>query len=161
MAFASEWFRHYPALTISLYPLIFPVVEAIVFAIFGFSHDTAQATVTLFAILRGYGVCQFVRPAAGAMAGTYAVILLFATPLMLLWSRQIIMEVPALSFLLLAAAALLQYQAKNRTKDLFAAVLLTLAPSTPNRRRYSWRPPSRWHFSRTPGFRCCAANTSG
>jgi 4-amino-4-deoxy-L-arabinose transferase-like glycosyltransferase len=125
MAFASEWFLRYPALTISLYPPLFPVVEAIVFQIFGFSHDAAQATVTLFAILCGYGIHQLVRPVAGTLAGINAVILLFASPLML-WSRQIVMEVPALAFLLLAAAALIRYQAASQTKYLFAAVLLTL-----------------------------------
>ena len=37
IAFASEWYLHYPALTISLYPPIFPLAEMIVFTIFGFS----------------------------------------------------------------------------------------------------------------------------
>ena len=51
MAFALEWFRHYPAVTISLYPPIFPLAEAAVFALFGFSHAAALATVTLFVAL--------------------------------------------------------------------------------------------------------------
>ena len=44
MAFASEWFPHYLALTISLHLPIFPLAEAVVFASFGFSHSAAIFT---------------------------------------------------------------------------------------------------------------------
>ncbi len=127
MAFAQEWFRHYPALTISLYPPIFPLVEAAVFAIFGFSHATALATVTMFAALASFGIYRTVRTAAGVLPATAAGIMLLATPEVLRWSREIVMDVPAMALLLLAAAALLHYQAAKTTKTLLVAVLLTLA----------------------------------
>jgi hypothetical protein len=55
-----------------------------------------------------------------------ATLLLFITPEMLRWSRQIVMEIPALAFLLLAAAALLRYQATKLDKWLLASVVATL-----------------------------------
>ncbi len=127
MVFASAWYLRYPALTISLYPPIFPMVEAAVFAVFGFSHSAAQATVTAFAALAAFGAYLTMRSATGILAATGTAVLLLATPGVLLWSRQVVMEVPTLAFLLLAAATLLRYQANRRTKWLLGAVVLLLA----------------------------------
>src|ERR1700733_4244485 len=38
LSFANEWFRRFPALSISLYPPLFPLAEAAAFSLFGFSH---------------------------------------------------------------------------------------------------------------------------
>ncbi len=127
LVFAREWFQHYPALTISLYPPIFPLTEAAVFELFGFSHGTAQATVTMFAAAASYGLYRTMRTAVGVLPATAAGILLLATPEVLRWSREIVMDVPAMAFLLLAAAAVLRYQSEQRTKSLLLAVLLLLA----------------------------------
>jgi 4-amino-4-deoxy-L-arabinose transferase-like glycosyltransferase len=133
MAFAEAWFRHYPALTISLYPPIFPLAEAAMFAVFGFSHATAQATVVLFAGAASFGLYLMMRTATGALVATAAGIMLLATPEVLFWSRQVVMDVPAMAFLLFAAAALLHYQNSlhdrnpRAAKFLYASVLLTLA----------------------------------
>ena len=52
---------------------------------------------------------------------------MFAAPAILLWSRQIVMEVPALAFLLLASGCWLRYVEQRRTLHLMLATLLTLA----------------------------------
>jgi 4-amino-4-deoxy-L-arabinose transferase-like glycosyltransferase len=127
VVFAQEWFRHYPALTISLYPPIFPLVEAAAFAIFGFSHTTALATVTVFATVASIGIYRTVRTTASVLPATAAGIMLLATPEVLRWSREIVMDVPAMALLLLGAAALLHYQAAKRPGTLLVTVLLTLA----------------------------------
>jgi 4-amino-4-deoxy-L-arabinose transferase-like glycosyltransferase len=127
MAFAMEWFRRYPALTISLYPPIFPLAEAVVFSVAGFSHAAALATVTLFAAVAAFGIYRMARTAVGVVPAGASAILLFATPEVLRWSRQVVLDVPAMAFLLLAAAALLRYQAVRSTKALLTAVALTLA----------------------------------
>lgn len=124
MAFAAEWYFRYPALTISLYPPIFPLAEAAVFAVFGFSHNAAQATVTIFTLLALFGVYWTVRTSAGALCAAGAAVLLVASPEVLRWSREIVMEIPALAFLLLAAAALLRYQAAKSTRRLIVVALL-------------------------------------
>ncbi len=127
MAFASAWFLRYPALTISLYPPIFPMVEAAVFAIFGFSHAAAQATVTGFAALAAYGAYRVCRSAVPMAAAAGGAILLLSTPGVLLWSRQVVMEVPTLAFLLLAAAVFLHHQRVGNLRSLLLAVLFLLA----------------------------------
>jgi 4-amino-4-deoxy-L-arabinose transferase-like glycosyltransferase len=126
MTFAQEWFMRYPALTIGFYPPIFPAAEAIVFALFGFSHPAAQATVAAFSAVAAYGAYLTARPALPPLAAAAAALLIFATPDVLLWSRQVMMELPALAFLLLAAAAFLRYQSVGGTRRLLLAVLLVL-----------------------------------
>src|ERR1700722_2880484 len=96
MSFALEWFHHYPALTISLYPPIFPLAEAAVFGIFGFSHASAQATVTLFVVMAAYGIYRLSRTSVGILPATAAGVMLLATPEVLRWSREIVMDVPAM-----------------------------------------------------------------
>lgn len=127
ITFASAWFLRYPALTISLYPPIFPMAEALVFAVFGFSHAAAQATVTCFAALAAFGMYRTCRTVVPMTAASGGAILLLSTPGPLLWSRQVVMEVPTLSFLLLATAALLHHQRSGFLKQLLLAVLFLLA----------------------------------
>jgi 4-amino-4-deoxy-L-arabinose transferase-like glycosyltransferase len=127
MTFAIEWFARYPALTISLYPPIFAMAEALVFALFGFSHPAAQATVAAFSALAAGGAYFTARTAMPPLAAVGAALLLFATPNVLLWSRQVVMELPALAFLLVGAAVLLRYQSAGGTWRLFLAVIFILA----------------------------------
>jgi hypothetical protein len=127
MAFANEWFRRYPALTISLYPPIFPIAEALAFTLFGFSHPVAQGTVAAFVGVAAFGGFRLARYAVGPLEATAGVLLMFAAPGVLLWSRQVMMEVPALAFLLLASCWFLRYLAHRRARDLMAAAVLTLA----------------------------------
>jgi 4-amino-4-deoxy-L-arabinose transferase-like glycosyltransferase len=126
MAFADAWFRRYPAISFSLYPPIFPIAEAFVFALFGFSHPAAQATVAAFIVVAGYGIFRLTRTAVGPLAAAGGVLLTFAAPGILLWSRQVMMEVPALAFTLLASSWLLSFQENRRPRDLFLATFLAL-----------------------------------
>lgn len=127
MTFANAWFLRYPALTISLYPPIFPMAEAVVFALFGFSHPAAQATVAAFTALAAYGAYLTARTVVSPLAAAGFALVLFATPGVLLWSRQVMMEIPSLAFLLIGAVTLLRYQALGGTWRLQLAVLMVLA----------------------------------
>jgi hypothetical protein len=127
MQYAGEWFRHFPALTISLYPPIFPLAEAAAFGLFGFSHQVAQATVAAFTSLAAFGVYRLSRTVLNRVAATGAMLMMFAAPGVLLWSRQVVMELPALAFVLLASGHLLRYQASRQRRDLLVATVLGLA----------------------------------
>lgn len=127
MAFASTWFLHYPALTISLYPPLLPVTEALAFTIFGFSHAVAQGVVSVFALICAFGCAAMVRTATSRSVAAAAALLLFATPSVLLWSRQVMMEVPTMAFLVLAAAMLLRYQSIGGQRRLHGAAVLFVA----------------------------------
>jgi hypothetical protein len=126
LSFANEWFRRFPALSISLYPPLFPLAEAAAFSLFGFSHPVAQATVAGFVALAAFGTYRLARVATDPLQAAGAVLLTFSAPGILLWSRQVMMEVPALAFVLLASGCLLRYQASRRPWDMTLATLLTL-----------------------------------
>jgi len=127
MAYANVWFRHYPALTISAYPPVFPVVEAAMFALFGFSNAIAQATVTAFCGVAACGAYRLARTCMAPLASAAFILMFFATPCVLLWSRRVMMELPFLSFLLLGAAALLEYQTTAKNGKLWLALCMVLA----------------------------------
>jgi hypothetical protein len=94
MAFANEWFRHYPALSISLYPPIFPLAEALMFALFGLSHPVAQATVAVFIAVAAVGVFRAARTVADPFTAAASILLTFSASGILLWSRQVMMSCP-------------------------------------------------------------------
>ncbi len=127
LAFANAWFLRYPALSISLYPPLFPMAEAAMFAVFGFSHPVAQATVAAFTALAAYGAYLTARTALPPLAAAGFTLLLFATPGMMLWSRQVMMEIPSLAFLLIGTAVLLRYQAAGGSWRLLLATAMVLA----------------------------------
>jgi len=127
LAFANAWFLRYPALSISLYPPLFPMAEAAMFAVFGFSHPVAQAAVAAFTALAAYGAYLTARTALPPLAAAGFTLLLFATPGMMLWSRQVMMEIPSLAFLLIGTAVLLRYQAAGGSWRLLLATAMVLA----------------------------------
>jgi len=127
LTFANEWFRRFPAVTISLYPPIFPLVEAIAFLLFGVSHAVAQAVVAAFTALAAVGIYRTARTALDWPAAAATMLLFAAAPGVFQWSRQVMMEIPSLAFLLLASASLLRHQADGKSRDLWLSLLWTLA----------------------------------
>lgn len=102
--FAIDWYVQYPALTILFYPPLFYAVSAPAFLLFGESHAVAQAMVALHAFGLGLGMVALARlwlPPAAALA---AALLLLALPEIGLWGRQVMLEIPALCWLVWAAA---------------------------------------------------------
>jgi uncharacterized membrane protein len=58
---AINYYLQYPALTILFYPPLFYFFEAAAFAVFGFSHLAALATVSLFTLILGAASYAIVR----------------------------------------------------------------------------------------------------
>ena len=107
--YAFNYYLQYPALTIVFYPPLFPVVEAAFYGIFGVSHSTAQLAVTFFYLMGLFGIYALCRRWMDAI-GSFAVALLFAgLPEIALWGRQVMLEIPALAFVLWAAYVLFRY----------------------------------------------------
>ena len=124
MQFAFDYYLHFPAITIAMYPPIFPMVEAIVFALAGFSHVTAQLTVTGFTALGVfyfYRICRTAMPPLGAAGAT---LLLLSMPVIALWSRQVMLEMPTLALLLAAMFHLLRHFESGRAGPLILATIL-------------------------------------
>ena len=72
LRFAFDYYLHYPALTISVYPPLFPIAEAMVFSVLGVSHFAAQLTVSLFGLVLAYSLYGKARTALAPAASAGA-----------------------------------------------------------------------------------------
>jgi 4-amino-4-deoxy-L-arabinose transferase-like glycosyltransferase len=125
LKFATDYYLHYPALTVTLYPPLFPIAEATMFALFGVSHFAAQLTVSLLTLLFAYSMyCAFRTAFPQSAAGAGAALLALSAPAVDLWSQQVMLELPSLALLVGAAALFLRYLAKGASWRLYLSVLL-------------------------------------
>lgn len=125
--FAFDWYVQYPALTILFYPPLLYAISAPFFLVFGESHLIAQAVVILHAAALGFGVYALARfwlPRAGALA---AAIILLGLPEIALWGRQVMLEIPAMAWLVWAAFFTVRHARRRDTASLFLAAGLLLA----------------------------------
>jgi Dolichyl-phosphate-mannose-protein mannosyltransferase len=122
--FATNYYLHYPALTIGLYPPVFYLVEAAVYLVVGVSHFAAQLTVTLFTAILAYSLYRMFRTAFSPPAAGGAALFVLSTPVILLWSRQIMLDVPSLALLVAATAVFLRFLEEGSARWLYASVLL-------------------------------------
>jgi hypothetical protein len=125
--FAFDWYVQYPALTILFYPPLLYAVSAPFFLVFGESHLVAQAVVILHAAVLCFGtyaLARFWLPRGAALA---AAIILLGLPEIALWGRQVMLEIPAMAWLVWAAFFTVRHARCGDTLSLFLAAGLLLA----------------------------------
>ena len=123
---AIDYYVHYPAATVLTYPPLFALVEAVFFCIFGVSHATAQMTVSAFFLATAFGAYFIARRWMGRIAAFSTALVFIGTPIMALWGRQVMLEVPTFAFLLWSACFFFRYLDSNRPRDLYLVVALVL-----------------------------------
>ncbi len=124
---AMDYYIQYPAITVLFYPPLFAIVEAAFFALFGLSHSVAQLTVSAFFLATAYGAYFLTRRWLGRTAAFSTALLFVGTPAMALWGRQVMLEVPAFSFLIWGSYFFFLYISTSRARDLYLAAGLILA----------------------------------
>lgn len=97
MAWAEAYYDQYPALTIGFYPPGFATALGIIFVAVGTSHPVAQAFVTISFLLLALTTALVARSRGGTAGSLIAGALLLTAPELLIWSRQIQPEVPAIA----------------------------------------------------------------
>ncbi|WP_144299643.1 glycosyltransferase family 39 protein [Elioraea rosea] len=125
--FAFAWYAQYPALTILFYPPLFYVTSAPAFLLFGESHAVAQGMVALHLLGLGVGMYALALawlPPLGALA---AALVLLGLPEIALWGRQVMLEIPALCWLVWAAVFAVRHGRTAGTASLFLAAAVLLA----------------------------------
>ena len=127
--FAQSYLVHYPAISVGYHPPVFHVAEAMCFAIFGVSPQSARLTVALFAALSVVLLYSLIRRTHGDDGFALLCVLAFIS---LRMSQQaasdIMLEFPALFFVLLAMHCLLRFQEGFTWKAALAyAVVSSLA----------------------------------
>jgi 4-amino-4-deoxy-L-arabinose transferase-like glycosyltransferase len=123
---ATDYYLQYPAVTVLFYPPVFALVEAAFFALFGVSPAIAQLTVSVFFLATAYGAYFLTRRWVGPMAAFATALLFIGTPGMALWGRQVMLEIPAISFLVWSAYFFFRYLDSARPRDLHTATALVI-----------------------------------
>ncbi len=122
--YTIDYYLQYPALTILFYPPVFPLAEALFFALFGVSHWVAVLTIAAFnftAAFGAYRLCRLWLPPAWAGA---TALLFFGLPEVALWGRQVMLETPAFAFLFWSSYLLFRYIESERAYLLYGAMLV-------------------------------------
>jgi 4-amino-4-deoxy-L-arabinose transferase-like glycosyltransferase len=127
VGFAIDYYIRYPAVTILFYPPLFPIVEAFFFAVFGVSHFVAQLTVTAFLFAFALGTRQVARLWMSDAAAVGVGLTALGLPLVTLWGRQVMLEMPAYAFLIWSIYYLVRYLPDQQTWQIVLAVVLLVA----------------------------------
>lgn len=127
MVWAESYYLQYPSLSILFYPPLFYVFEAAAFAVLGVTQFAAQATVMLFYTLLGLGTYRLTRLWASRPAALGAALMLMGMPELALWGRQVMLDVPAMAWLVWGVYAFARFLKFDRGRDLAWAAGLLLA----------------------------------
>ncbi|MCB1735207.1 MAG: glycosyltransferase family 39 protein [Gammaproteobacteria bacterium] len=100
IGYAEKYYQRYPALTILFYPPLMHLSEAAFYAVFGVSHWVAQLTVSAYYLLGAFAAFYIARLWLLPLQALATTIVFIALPEMALWGRQVMLDIPALAFLL-------------------------------------------------------------
>jgi len=123
---AIDYYIQYPAVTALTYPPLFALVEAVFFGLFGVSHATAQLTVSAFFLAAAFGAYFLARRWVGRVAAFSSTLVFISTPIMALWGRQVMLEIPTFAFLLWSAYFFFQYLDSRRPRDLYWVIVFVV-----------------------------------
>jgi len=109
VAFAYDYYRQWPALSILFYPPLFYVSLALGYALCGVSESSALLVEFVWFFLLVWGSFRLSRYWLGP-AGSLAVsLLLIAGPQLFFWGQQIMLDVPAYALMVWAAYSAIAY----------------------------------------------------
>jgi len=108
--FARHRYARFPSLGIGVtYPPGFAVAEAAAFAVLGVSPVTARAAVIPFALTCLVATFMLLRRATAWEGALLGAATLLYMPLVVLWTRQAMLEMPTMAMMVLAAFLFLRY----------------------------------------------------
>jgi 4-amino-4-deoxy-L-arabinose transferase-like glycosyltransferase len=121
--FASQYYEKYPAVNIGFYPPFFYITSVPMLLLFGTSHAVSQSVVALYVMGLGTLAWQLSRRVMDPRSATASVLALLALAPVALWSRQVQLDVPAVSVYFLAAYALIRHLENGHQGWMFGAAL--------------------------------------
>lgn len=127
VGYAYAYYLRYPALTILFYPPLLYVVIAAAFAAFGISALVAQAVVAVFHFVLLVGIFLLARRWLRAPYALGAALIAGAGPELLIWSRQVMLDVPAYALLVVATVLFVRWLEQGRALLLYFCSATLLA----------------------------------
>ena len=129
--YAIRYYLQYPALNLLIWPPLFHVAEGAVMLLFGCSVWAAKAALAFFVALACAYLYGFVVRTHDSWTAATTVLVFALCPLVFSYSRQVMLEVPALALSLASMYHFLCYLERGRRRDLLiAAVTAALSALT-------------------------------
>jgi hypothetical protein len=122
--YALRYYAQYPALGFAFYPPFFAVVEALFFAVLGISPFAARLTVLAFALVAVLLWYQWMQRLAGSAVAFVSAILLITAPTVVLWAREVMLEIPALSLVIASCFFVDRFIHTRNPRALYLGVIL-------------------------------------
>ncbi|MCP5428282.1 MAG: glycosyltransferase family 39 protein [Chromatiaceae bacterium] len=129
--YAVQYFVRYPALGFTWYPPFFAFIESFFFYIFGVSEPIARLTVLFFCLCGLTAWYVWSMPIWGSLTSFFSGVFFVTNPLVLLWGRSVMLEIPAIAMVMLALLSFHYYLRSPThirsllTGTVIAAALLT------------------------------------
>lgn len=130
MGFATDYYAHFPALSLGYHPPVFPIIEAFFMLLFGVSTVSAQLATLAMAMLMSVASFAWMRRFVDLPHAALGTVILTATPLLVYWGQSISLEIPTLAFLVVSAWAfekVIQARGASWRYSMVFAVALSLA----------------------------------
>lgn len=125
--YITQYYAKYPALGIGVYPPFFALVEAVFFGLFGISVITAKLTVLFFALIALIYWFRLVRLIFDEKVAFYSALLFITTPLIVKWSRAVMLEMPALAMGIMSVYFFYNFIELRKPRHGYYLILATVA----------------------------------
>jgi 4-amino-4-deoxy-L-arabinose transferase-like glycosyltransferase len=130
--YTIRYYAKYPALALLYYyPPFFALVEGVFFSVLGISTVTARLTVVSFALLAITAWFYLIKRMYDDRLAFFSGFLIITTPFVVLWSRQVMLEIPAMALVILSSYFFYNViEVDNRRHAYFLGITLILAGLT-------------------------------
>ena len=118
--YAYSYYAQYPAVSIVHWPPLFYVFEGLTFLAEGPSAFSARLTVALFAGLLLYNWFRLVEELQDAFTAAVSTAALGLLPLMLLFEKAVMLEIPSLALVVCSIRYWIEYLDSGRKRSLYA-----------------------------------------
>src|SRR5215210_7390783 len=119
--YVTQYYMQYPALGLMVWPPLFYGIEGAFMVVFGTSYAAALVLIGLFSALAFTYFFLLVRRTHGEAAAAVSVLLLGCAPLVFTLSHHVMLEMPALAFVMAAVYHFVRYLDLERRLDVYAA----------------------------------------
>ena len=126
VGYAMQYYIQYPALTIVFYPPLFYLICAPFYALFGVSEATAIAVVLLHYFAFALGMYVLARRWMSAPLACAVALSSMAAPELAQWGREVMLEIPNLTYVVWGLVALRRYGDTGRPGPLYLGAFLLL-----------------------------------
>jgi hypothetical protein len=118
--YAYSYYAQYPAVSIVHWPPLFYVFEGLSFLVQGPSAFSARLTVALFAVLLLYNWFRLVEELQDAFTAAVSMAVLGLLPLMLLFEKAVMLEIPSLALVVCSIRYWIDYLDNGQKRSLYA-----------------------------------------